>query len=136
MTDALFALPESADSLAPMARQKPEKLSPDRARTERQRLAIAAGRHPLDAVFPTRRHPDTIRKAYERTDERGRPLTCGTCSHRELMGAGNRTVAKCTATRHAGEHDSRTVMPRATGSAASDVRAWWPACTEYSGGTS
>jgi hypothetical protein len=131
VTGALFDLPESLSSLAPTGRENHEKLSPDRARTLRQARRIADGGHPLDAVFPTYRHPETRGQTYSRDDERGRPYTCGSCRFRELMGAGNRTVAKCTVTRHAGEHDSRTVMPRVTGSAASDVRGWWPACVEW-----
>lgn len=130
MSDALFES-ENLASLAPIAREKPEELSADRARTQRQARRIADGGHPLDAVFPTYRHPETKGLAYLRDDSRGRSHTCGTCRFRELMGAGNRTVAKCTVTRHAGEHDSRTVMPRVTGSAASDVRSWWPACRDY-----
>lgn len=132
MTDALFELPpENLSSLAHRAGAVPEKLSADRARTLRQARRIADGGHPLDAVWPTCRHAETRGLAYSRDDERGRPHTCGSCALRELMGAGNRTVAKCTATHHAGDRDSRTATPRVTGSAASDVRSWWPACVEW-----
>lgn len=125
MNDGLFAM-------TPVAPPEPEKVSADRARTERQRRVIERGGHPLHAVFPTSRHPDTLAETYRRDDPRPRLLTCGACKFRELMGAGNRTVAKCTVTRQAGQHDdSRVVMPRATSSAASDVRAWWPACCDY-----
>jgi hypothetical protein len=115
MTDGLF-------EMTPTPPAPRERLSADRARTERQRRDISTGAHPLWRIYPTVRHPDTLGKSYERDDERGKPLTCGSCVFRELYGAGNRTVGKCTA---------RDGRPRATQSASSDVRAWWPACRDY-----
>jgi hypothetical protein len=122
VTDALFET-ENLASLGPSARTVPEDLSPDRRRTARQRELISRGHHPL-AYLGAARHPDTRGLAYERTDRTGRDLTCGSCRCRELMGAGGRTVPKCTGSVSGG-------WPRATHSAASDVRAWWPACTLF-----
>jgi hypothetical protein len=100
-----------------------EKLSPDRRRTMRHAEMIAAGAHPLGAgVY---RHPATTGELYAAGDQRARPHTCGSCRFRELFGAGNRTVPKCT---------YGDGMPRATHSAASDVRGWWPACRDYTAG--
>lgn len=122
MSGALFDLPENLASLAPMAREKREKLSPDRRRTVRQRELISRGHHPL-AYLGAARHPDTRGQAYERTDSAGRELTCGSCRFRELFSTGSRTVPKCTAS------VSGAYLPRVQHSVASDVRAWWPACT-------
>jgi hypothetical protein len=119
MTDALFDAPAAPSPATP------EKLSADRARTERQRLAITAGRHPLENVWPTYRHPETKGLAYERTDEKGRPHTCGSCRFRQVLAWHNRSYAKCV------QGDD---APRATHGAASDVRAWWPGCTKYEAG--
>jgi hypothetical protein len=120
--DALFTIPAAAPSTA---REKPEKLSADRARTERQRLAISRGRHPLENVWPTYRHPATLGVAYERDDERGRPHTCGSCRFRTVLDHHGRAYPKCVQGDEA---------PRATHGAESDVRAWWPACRAYEPG--
>jgi hypothetical protein len=126
MTDALFDLPGNVSSAGPLAREMPDKLSPDRARTARQRRAITAGRHPLEHVFPTYRHPATRGVAYERDDDLARPYTCGSCRFRQVLGGGGRrSYPKCV------EGDT---APRATHGAASDVRRWWPACIRYVAG--
>ncbi len=83
--------------------EPPPPLSADRRRTQRQREAVAAGVHPL-------------------TKQRARPDlgTCGDCRFREVFGYHNRSFPKCT------RYESRI-----THSAASDVRAWWPACPDH-----
>jgi len=117
--DALFGT-ENLSSLAPTARQDLPNLSPDRRRTARQLELITRGHHPL-AYLGAARHPETRGETYTRDDTRGRPLTCGTCAHRELFTPGARTVAKCTGSNTGG-------WPRVTHSPSSDVRSWWPAC--------
>jgi hypothetical protein len=118
MTDGLF---EMTPTQPPAPR---DRLSADRARTERQRLLISRGHHPL-AYLGAARHPDTVGVAYERTDPRGRDLTCGSCRFRQLQFGGARDYPKCIwSTDGATQH-------RATGGASSDVRAWWPACRDY-----
>jgi hypothetical protein len=82
----------------------PEKISPDRRRTARQRALIAAGIHPLMGG-PT--HPD-----------RG---TCGTCTHRIHISGGGRTWPKCD-------------LHELTHGPGSDCRAWWAACGRYEPG--
>jgi len=52
--------------------------------------------------------------------------TCGNCRFREVFGRAKRGYPKCT---YGGD-----TPPRATHSAASDVRAWWPACTDHEWG--
>ena len=95
--------PEAAAALerAQAIKAAEADLSPDRRRTMRQRRDVAEGRHPLMGG-PTR--PDLG--------------TCGDCVHRVLIGRGNGTYPKCDAT-------------TMSGSAASDVRAWWPACGRF-----
>ena len=76
-------------------------LSSDRRRTARQRQLAADGWHPL-------------------TRERSRSDlgTCGGCGHRVLQRRGDRSFPKCA------------LGPVSHG-AATDVRAWWPACARF-----
>lgn len=79
-------------------------LSADRRRTLRHRQMVDAGVHPL-------------------TRRRARPDlgTCGGCRFRTPIYHHNRTYPKCA---HGG-------YALASHSAATDVRAWWPACEWY-----
>lgn len=88
-------------------------LSADRRRTLRQAADIKAGRHPLMAG-PL--HPLADPHAH-RDDGKDLPYRCGSCIHRI-----DRGWPKC---------DLSTM----SASAASDVRAWWPACMSYEGKT-
>lgn len=109
--DALFDMTPAVPVLP-----EPERESPDRRRTRLQRQRIAQGLHPLAAILPgLRLHPDVRGNAIDR--ELTGP-TCGTCQHRTP--AGFRDWPKCTRL--------PDLMHR---SAASDCRAWWPACTEW-----
>jgi hypothetical protein len=80
-----------------------ETLSADRRRTLRQRQQVATGIHPLTGL---KTHPELG--------------TCGDCRFRQILGHHMRSFPKCTAHEH-----------RITHSAASDCRAWWPACHEH-----
>jgi len=91
------------DGYEPIPVDPPERLSPGRRRTQRQRQQVTAGIHPLTGR-PAR--PDLG--------------TCGDCRFREVLGHHNRAYPKCT--RYEG---------RITHSEASDCRAWWPACHEH-----
>lgn len=98
------------------------RVSPDERRTVRQRDAVRRGLHPLALVFPLiRRHPGTIGETYTAGDERARDLTCGSCRFRDLQDHHGRRYAKCW----------KDGDRRATSGAATDVRAWWPACTSW-----
>lgn len=88
-------------------------LSPDRRRTFRQRADITAGRHPLAGAPLHEQAP-----ADAAPGDRSRPFTCGTCAHRS-PGSGRYHWPKCD------------IGPQSRG-AATDVRAWWPACNLYS----
>lgn len=102
---------------------EPEHLSADRRRTLRQARAVAAGVHPLGLLFPSvRMHPDAARDATA-DDPKALPFRCGSCCLRQLASHHNRSHPKCT----------KDWPARASHSAATDVRAWWPACADYVG---
>ena len=115
-----------------------EPLSADRRRTKRQAELIAAGIHPLTKkpLHPlASRHRDA-------SSPKADPFTCGSCWFRQALEYHGRSYPKCVLPgsvrayrkREDGTWGWETVegAPRATHSAASDVRAWWPACTDYS----
>lgn len=86
-------------------------LSAGQRLTARQREAILAGRHPLSNLIPgLRLHADAVMSTDPAETKAG--PTCGGCLHRRPGG-----FAKCV----------RTELTRSR-SAASDCRAWWPAC--------
>lgn len=82
-------------------RTEGDKRTRDRARTARQRRDVSAGVHPL-LGGPV--YPD-----------RG---TCGTCVHRYVVTWHSRSYPKCE-------------LRGESHGAASDCRAWWPACTAH-----
>ena len=111
MTEPLF-------DVAPQRVQPAEPLSADRARTQRQLAAVAGGAHPLALVVAgVQRHPDTRGLTYDRHAQGG--ITCGGCRHRTE--GGRWAFPKCTFGDGA----------RISHGAATDVRAWWPACADY-----
>lgn len=111
---ALFEVPPELlhAHLAP----EPEKLSADRRRTLRQRRDVNAGRHPLTET-PT--HPELG--------------TCGDCRFRAAIAGHTKSYPKCLWERDEVDDSTprRYRWPRVTSGAASDVRAWWPACGDF-----
>lgn len=113
----------------PVAVVKPsqaEGLSADRRRTLRQGEAIAEGHHPLTGGplhELASRHRDA---ASPKSD----PFTCGSCYFRGSVRWHDGTFPKCSfgMTNETGWSGA----PRFSHSSASDVRAWWPACPDYS----
>lgn len=102
--------------------ERPElDLSAGQRLTLRQSADIAAGRHPLTLtytlVLPL--HPNADRER-DATSGRSDPLTCGSCVFRQRLGHHDYAYPKCT----------RPGAPISHGPA-TDVRAWWPACTHY-----
>jgi len=128
MTDTLFG---------PDAAPPDPGTSPDRRRTIRQRDAIAGGVHPLGLVHRgVRIHPDAPRPTGPGGDEPG--PRCGGCVFRQSLGHHDRAYAKCAhgavevaRTGYPGRPYTTTEYPRASHGAATDVRAWWPACTDW-----
>ncbi len=103
-------------------------LSPDQRRTRRQADAIALGRHPLTGgpLHPlASRHRDADAPKAD-------PFTCGSCRFREVLRYHGKGYPKCVnpGALSAEEYERRGPAT-ITHSAASDVRAWWPACRDY-----
>ncbi len=109
------------------------KLSGDARRTQLQQQRLDAGIHPLQPVVGRRLkvHPGA-----PPADDRTAPgPRCGTCWYRQTLGYHNRAYAKCLHPESLGaEEVEHHGYPRVTHGAASDVRVWWPACTDYSPG--
>ena len=118
MSDALF-------DMDPVPEEPPrpgEKLSRDRRRTIRQAQALARRAHPLALVFgpQVRLHPDAPLAGDRQADG----PRCGTCAFRRKWG--EHSFPKCTfGVTPDGDY------PRASHGAATDVRAWWGACTDW-----
>ena len=91
-------------------------LSPGQRLTQRQAGLVAMGIHPL-----TRRHlhPDADPTRTSASPQDGTP-TCGTCVHRELLDYHNKRYPKCLLN-----------ADKVTHGPASDVRAWWPGCLDF-----
>lgn len=91
---------------------------------DRQAGKIAAGEHPLSWVgdFPKR-----VPLAPAGTG------TCGTCAHKMRPHHHGRAYPKCAAGafRSPDGNGFREAWPRASHSEATDIRAWWPACTAW-----
>ncbi|MFC4062807.1 hypothetical protein ACFOWE_31335 [Planomonospora corallina] len=109
-----------ADDLVPLfdvqAAPPPEpEESAGARRTCRQAEALACGRHPLTGG---RLHAE----AAPHDDRSAAGRRCGTCRWRQPVRGGARSYAKCL----------RGNGTRVTHGAATDVRAWWPACPDHS----
>lgn len=104
-------------------------LSADRRRTIRQAAMLAAGKHPLSAILsrPLALHPD----AAPADDREASGLRCGDCRYRRVIGHHNRSYPKCLI----GMGPSYYSAPRFSNGAASDCRAWWPACRDWAPAT-
>lgn len=130
MSDTLFDAAPFTTAGAELA--PGERLSGDRRRTLRQAAAIARGAHPLGLVITgVQVHPDADpARTASKDNVAARPLRCGTCVFREHLGG----WAKCTVGAPSYANGERAVekAPRVSRGASTDVRGWWPACTDYS----
>jgi hypothetical protein len=112
-------------------------LSAGRRLTLRQAEMVANGVHPLTRgpLHPlASRHRDA-------SAPKGDPFTCGSCYFRKVAQYHDYSYPKCWLpgpnTGQVQTYGAVTVTvgyPRATHGATSDVRAWWPACPDYSPG--
>ena len=101
----------------------PEPESATVRRTKRQAALLARGRHPLQPIVGVL----FLHKEAAPADDRAAAgLRCGSCQFRELVGGHARSYPKCMLPAPGTGHRLRDTM-----SDASDVRAWWPACTDY-----
>lgn len=115
MTQSLFP------DLIPVPIPEPvpvEKLSADRRRTLRQRADVERGRHPLTGSRLAA-DPDA---------------NCGNCRFRAVVGWHNRSYPKCFYEPANWDVEKMKGWPRVSHSSASDVRAWWPGCTDHEWG--
>lgn len=93
-----------------------EHMSPDRRRTVRQALELSKGRHPLTG--------GPLHALAAPADDRAADgHRCGTCHFRRSAGRYQKCWWPNT--------DAIGTPLRITHGAATDVRSWWPACTDY-----
>lgn len=116
---AVSAVADGLFDVAPLV--LPPKVKRDKRRTDRQLEALQHNAHPLSVALRT--HIPLHADAAPAVDRTAPGLRCGTCVHRvtpfrEVAGK----YPKCSL---GGE------WARATGGPGTDVRAWWPACTDY-----
>lgn len=107
-------------------------LSAGQRLTKRQADAIALGRHPLTggALHPlASRHRDA-------SSPKSDPFICGSCWFRTLVRYHGKTYPKCLFDPRRDADDSLDKYARVSHSTVTDVRAWWPACRDYSPGDS
>lgn len=115
------------DMEPPAAAAPAEKMSADRRRTLRQLALLDAGCHPLSAVTsrPLRLHRD----APPPGDREAPGPRCGTCRFREQTTSnGNKSFPKCL---RGWDGNPMHEPPYASHGAATDCRAWWPACSYW-----
>lgn len=105
-----------------------EGLSADQRRTRRQAADIAAGRHPLTGG-PLHLYASRNRDATAPKDD---PFTCGSCWFRQVLPYHGGRYPKCLFGVENRTDTAAGKAPRLTDGAGSDVRAWWPACPDYS----
>lgn len=127
MDEALF--PGYEPPTAPPA----EDLSAGQRITRRQAADVARGVHPLTGgpLHPlASRHRDADAPKAD-------PFTCGSCRFRVVVDYHKRAYPKCVWYPPAGVPPETLPLdkfPRIAHSQQSDVRAWWPACTDYTPG--
>lgn len=110
-------------------------LSTDARRTVRQALAIDRGRHPLSLAKPRLAHLKLHPAAAPATPRDAVGRRCGNCVFRQqILTNGNRRWPKCLFPDDVEASDWEDAPPRASRGAATDVRAWWPGCTDHSYG--
>jgi hypothetical protein len=137
MSDSTPPTPSTEDiplfaGYAPPERLDTEGLSAGQRLTLRQASDISIGRHPLTggALHPlASRHRDA-------DSTKSDPFTCGSCYFRRVEQYHDRAYPKCWRPNPNVGADApmRAIYSRVTHGAGSDVRAWWPACTDYTPG--
>ncbi len=129
MTFEQLAFPGLAGPLeGPAAPPGKPAESADRRRTRRQREAIRNGAHPLAVSL------DRPLAIHRQAAADGR--TCGTCRFRMVINTGHEAAhPKCLIEKGP---FARTMAdspyPRVSNGAGTDVRRWWPGCTDHEWG--
>lgn len=118
MTAELF---DSAPWRVAPAPPEVDDRTPEQRRRDRQLRLLETGVHP---ITHRRLHVD----APPPGDRNAPGPRCGTCRFRELFQHHDRRWPKCF---YGWDGDYRHDVPYASHGAATDVRAWWPACVAY-----
>ena len=118
MADALFPLEPG---------QERPRLSGDARRIRRQEQAILHGQHPLAVALKTS-IPLHLDGPADPLDRNAPGLRCGGCQFRGPHNAGTATTFTKCWWQPPGKPGPK---PRISKGPGTDVRAWWPACTEY-----
>lgn len=117
--------------MTPVVKPIPSGLSAGQRRTHRHRQLLERGIHPLsgpNAYFRIRLHPN----AAPPDDPTAAGRRCGNCRFRELQLHHDYRYPKCFWTGSLGPDElDKHGYPRVTHGEGSDVRAWWPACTDH-----
>lgn len=105
-------------------------LSADQRRTLKQAMRVVAGIHPLTGG---RLHALASRHR-DASSPKNDPYTCGSCLFRSVEKYHDRAYPKCWLPNPAVGADAppSAIYSRVSHSSATDVRAWWPACPDYS----
>lgn len=121
------ALFDVADSVRTVPEPK-EPLSRTAQHHRKVARRIGSGVHPLG--HPICLHPDAPRDLDHQESKRSTSdgPRCGSCKFRVLVEYHNRSWPKCHLPTVIG---GRETYPRDTHSEASDIAAWWPACTSW-----
>ena len=110
-----------------------EKDSPTVRRTKRQAALLLTRRHPLSSPMGISLFLHAEAAPADDRDAEGR--RCGNCKWRQTETHHSRAYPKCYAPGLvSAEWYEKHGPPRATHSEASDVRAWWPGCTDHEWG--
>lgn len=129
MTDALFEIPAGARLT------KPAPASPDVRRRLGQHDTLAAGYHPLGEVESAFGGLKLHDQAAPLDDLKAPGRRCGNCYFRRVLPYRRKSYPKCLFPGNLGADEVDMIGPlRVTHGAASDCRAWWPACTDHSYG--
>lgn len=106
------------------------RLTPAQRLVQRQTDMIRHGFHPLgDPGSALRIHPGVRLDEVARDNAPSRPLRCGRCVFRELVGGHARDFPKCMFRPPDWPADRRP--PRMSNGARTDCRSWMPACTDF-----
>ena len=119
--------------------EPPEPVEQDDGLSAGQRLTLRQAQNVADGIHPLTRgrlHPLASR-ARDAASPKSDPFACGSCYFREVWSYHNRSYAKCMFSGSRGADEVEKLgYPRVSHGPATDVRAWWPACPDYSPGDS
>ena len=114
---------------------EPPKPSADVRRRLGQYDTLAAGYHPLGVVESAFGGLKLHEEAAPLNDRDAPGRRCGNCRFRAVLRYHRKAYGKCLFPGDSGADEIDLIgPPRVTHGAASDCRAWWPACTDHTYG--